>query len=194
MKIDTIAQDNRLTTSRYELSLIEKRVFYYIIKEVRKNYNIGQRDLFDNLVLSIKISDLAKDSNLSDRESEIKKGLKSLRLREFEYEDIINDIWLVCGFINYAEIKKGVAEVEVSKKLMPFLVELSSQFTPYSLTVAMSLKSKWSQRMYELCQKWQGTDGFRMSVDELRRSFVLEDAYKEYGSLKKFVLEVAKKN
>jgi plasmid replication initiation protein len=35
---------------------------------------------------------------------------------------------------------------------MPFLVELSSQFTTYSLSVAMSLKSKWSQRMYELCQ------------------------------------------
>jgi hypothetical protein len=25
----TIAQDNRLTTARYELSLIEKRVFYF---------------------------------------------------------------------------------------------------------------------------------------------------------------------
>lgn len=193
MKNETIAQDNRLTTSRYELSLIEKRVFYYIIKEVRKNYNIGQRDLFDNLVLSVKISDLAKDVDMIERETQIKKGLKSLRLREFEYEDEINDIWLVCGFINYAEIKKGVAEVEVSKKLMPFLVELSSQFTPYSLTVAMSLKSKWSQRMYELCQKWQGTDGFRMSINELRHSFVLEDAYKEYGSLKKKVLDVAKK-
>jgi hypothetical protein len=34
---------------------------------------------------------------------------------------------------------------------MPFLVELSSQYTAYSLHVAMSLKSK-SQRMYELCQ------------------------------------------
>jgi plasmid replication initiation protein len=39
----------------------------------------------------------------------------------------------------------------------------------------MSLKSKWSQRMYELCQKWQGTDGFRISVDELRLSFMLEE-------------------
>jgi hypothetical protein len=48
--------------------------------------------------------------------------------------------------------KKGIAEIQVSHKLMPFLVELSSQYTAYSLHVAMSLKSKWSQRMYELCQ------------------------------------------
>ncbi|CAM4105550.1 Plasmid replication initiation protein [Flavobacterium branchiophilum] len=198
MKSDIIAQDNRLTTARYELSLVEKRVFYYIIKEVRKNYSIGRRDLFDNLVLNIKISDLAKDTNLNERETEVKKGLRSLRLREFEWDNGLHEKdedyeWLVCGFINYATIKKGVAEVEVSKKLMPFLVELSSQFTPYSLTVAMSLKSKWSQRMYELCQKWQGTDGFRMSIKDLRKSFVLEDAYKEYGSLKLKVLDVAKK-
>jgi hypothetical protein len=35
---------------------------------------------------------------------------------------------------------KGVAEIQVSHKLMPFLVELSSQYTTYSLHVAMSLK------------------------------------------------------
>jgi hypothetical protein len=34
---------------------------------------------------------------------------------------------------------------------MPFLVELSSQYTAYSLRGNV-LKSKWSQRMYELCQ------------------------------------------
>jgi hypothetical protein len=42
MKEIVIAQDNRLTTSRYELTLIEKRIFYYIIKEGSK-YNTGQR-------------------------------------------------------------------------------------------------------------------------------------------------------
>lgn len=198
MKNEMIAQDNRLTSARYELSLVEKRVFYYIIKDVRKNYSIGRRDLFDNLVLSVKISELAKGVNMGENENVVKKGLRSLRSREFEWDNGLNEKdedyeWLVCGFINYATIKKGTAEVEVSKKLMPFLVELSSQFTPYSLTVAMSLKSKWSQRMYELCQKWQGTEGFRISIKDLRHSFVLENTYKEYGSLKKFVLDVAKK-
>ena len=57
----------------------------------------------------------------------------------------------------------------------------------------MSLKSKWSQRMYELCQKWQGTDGFRMSVDDLRKSFVLEDKYPRYALLNERVLQVAKR-
>jgi hypothetical protein len=42
MKEIVIAQDNRLTTSRYELTLIEKRIFYYIIK-VRNKYTTRQQ-------------------------------------------------------------------------------------------------------------------------------------------------------
>jgi hypothetical protein len=193
MKEITIAQDNRLTTSRYELSLIEKRIFYYIIKEVRSKYNTGQRDLFDDLILNIKVSDLCKEVNQEDNKKETRKSLEKFRSRNFTYTNEVDDDWLTCGFINYAHIKKGIAEIQVSHKLMPFLVELSSQYTTYSLHVAMSLKSKWSQRMYELCQKWQGTDGFRMSVDDLRKSFILEEKYNRYALLNERVLQVAKR-
>lgn len=193
MREITIAQDNRLTASRYELNLIEKRVFYYIIKEVRDKYTIGQRDLFDDLILKIPISKLCKDTNQENAQTDVRKGLKSLRMRSFEYLNEKEDRWLEVGFINYSEIIKGIAEIQVSKKLMPFLVELSTEFTPYSLNVAMSLKSKWSQRMYELCQKWHGTDGFRIRVDDLRNSFCLNDKYKMYASLNEKVLQVAKR-
>jgi hypothetical protein len=193
MKEIIIAQDNRLTTSRYELTLIEKRIFYYIIKEVRNKYTTGQRDLFDDLILNIKVSDLCKEVNQEDNKKETRKALEKFRSRNFTYANEIEDDWLTCGFINYAHIKKGIAEIQVSHKLMPFLVELSSQYTAYSLHVAMSLKSKWSQRMYELCQKWQGTDGFRITVDDLRKSFMLEEKYDRYALLNERVLQVAKR-
>jgi plasmid replication initiation protein len=82
--------------------------------------------------------------------------LKSLRLRSFEWDNGLDRAhedyeWLKLGLLTGQNKKKGVAEVQISNVLMPFL-ELSSQFTTYSLSVAMSLKSKWSQRMYELCQ------------------------------------------
>lgn len=195
MKEILIAQDNRLTTARYELSLVEKRVFYYIVKEVRKRHVNGvvSTTLFENMVMSIPIKDLLKESNMENMKTAVRKGLKSLRLRSFEYEDLERDYWMECGFINYSKIEKGIAEIEVSKKLMPFLVELSSNFTPYSLNIAMSLKSKWSQRMYEMCQKWQGAEGFRISVDELRKSFALEEKYPRFALLNEFVLQIAKR-
>lgn len=200
MREITIAQDNRLTSARYELSLIEKRVFYYIIKEVRNKYLAGnvERTLFDDMNLKINLSDLTKEINNRDNNKETKKALKALRVRSFEWdngmpEDSDEHEWFEVGFINYSEIRKGVAEIQVSKKLMPFLVELSGQFTPYSLNVAMSLKSKWSQRMYELCQKWHGTDGFRISVEELREMFKLENKYPRYALFNERILQVAKR-
>ncbi len=47
--------------------------------------------------------------------------------------------------------------------------------------------------MYELCQKWQGTDGFRMSVKDLRKAFILEDKYNRYALLNERVLQVARR-
>jgi hypothetical protein len=200
MREITLAQDNRLTTARYELSLIEKRVFYYIIKEVRNKHITGtiQCDLFNDMNLKINLSDLTKEIKQEDNKKETKKALKSLRLRSFEWDNGLDENdkdyeWFEVGFINKSKIKNGFVEIQVSSDLMPFLVELSGQFTPYSLNVAMSLKSKWSQRMYELCQKWHGTDGFRMSVEDLRNSFVLEKKYPRYALLNERVLQVAKR-
>jgi plasmid replication initiation protein len=208
----TIAQDNRLTSARYELSLIEKRVFYFIIKEVRNRHITGtvQRDLFDDMILNINISDLTKEvksgykSDIPKKvenkdKKEVRNGLKSLRMRSFEWNNglpIEDDDYddLEVGFIDWSKIKKkGVIEIQISRVLMPFLVELSGQFTAFSLNVAMSLKSKWSQRMYELCKKWDGTDGFRISVEDLRKSFVLEGKYNRYALLNEYVLQVAKR-
>ena len=207
----TIAQDNRLTTSRYELNLIEKRVFYYIVKTVRSEYIGGtmQHDLFDDMLLDVNIPDLTKvvkhgiGSDVTKIENkdkkEVRAALIALRKRSFlwtnglpieddDYED------LEVGFINWSKIKKkGVVQIQVSKELMPFIVELSTQYTAYSLNVAMSLKSKWSQRMYELCQKWAGTEGFRIKVSDLRTSFVLEGKYDRYALLNDRVLQVAKR-
>jgi hypothetical protein len=51
--------DNRLF-SRYELTLIERGFYYH--QGVGNKYNTGQRDLFDDLILNIRVSDLCKRS------------------------------------------------------------------------------------------------------------------------------------
>ena len=66
---------------------------------------------------------------------------------------------------------------------MPYLVELGKQYTEYSLTVAISLKSKWSQRMYELCSQYKQKGCFFKTIEQLRTMFMLE---KEYPRLPDF--------
>jgi plasmid replication initiation protein len=194
-----LRQSNRFTTAKYELSLVEKRVYYFVIKEVRRLYvleKIGDTTLFNNLIIKIPLTKLSKELKYESKR-EVVKSLKSLRLREFEYlegsydDDSLD--WFVCGFIDWARIKKGVADIQISSELLPFLVALSEQYTEYSLTVAMSLRGIWSQRMYELCSQWRSAGGFRISVKDLREQFMLEEKYDRYASFKERVLDSAHK-
>ena len=195
-----ILQDNRLTTARYELSLIEKRIYYLVIDKVRQDYILndrGNRTLFDDLILTFTPSMLMKNTNVKDFK-EIKKALKTLRLRSFEWEygedeEHPDYEYLEVGFIDWQSWKNGKITIQVSRKLVPFLVELSKNFTSYSLLIAISLKSKWSQRLYEMASQWRAAGGFYISIIELRRRFVLENKYRKYGALKKYVLEVARR-
>ena len=46
--------------------------------------------------------------------------------------------------------------------------------------------------MYELCAQWRSAGGFRLTIEDLRLMFKLEEEYNRYASLKLKVLEVAK--
>lgn len=189
----TLAQANKITQSRYDFSVVEKRAVYFIIREVRKQFVIhtnGQKTLYENLVVRMKTADLQKtDSRLED----IYKGLITLRKKSIFMED--SERAFEVGYINYFEHKKHIAEieVEVSKKILPYLVELAKEFTEYYLTVALSLKNKYSQRFYEFCSQWKSTGFFVFTINELREKLMLEEKYPRYALLKTYVIESAQK-
>lgn len=199
MKSQILVQDNRITTARYELSLLEKRIMYFLLKDVRNKFvvnKVGSKTLFDDMVIKTTSSALLKGIKETNP-IKVKKALKSLRLRSFEWqneypEDHELHEWFEVGFINYGLWKRGGdIEFQVSKKILPFFVELTTRFTEYDSLIAMSLKSKWSQRFYEYCCQWKAAGGFKIKLQDLREQLYLEDKYSKYASLKKYVLDVA---
>ena len=189
----TLAQANVLTQARYDYTKVEKRAIYFIIQEVRKQFvetKGGQKDLFSDLIVRIKTEHL-QNSDTALRE--VYTSLKSLRRKSIWIED--EDKVLEVGYINYFEHTKRDAhvEVQVSHKILPYLVELAEQFTTYSLTVAIALKTKYSQRFYEYCSQFKNNKYFYISIDELRTKFMIEDSYPRYSLLKERVIEPAYK-
>ncbi len=189
----TLAQSNLLTQARYDYTKVEKRAVYLIIQEVRRQFVInrnGQKDLFNDLIINMTTSALKKtDSELRD----IYKSLRNLRKKDIYLED---DEQVLCvGYINYFKHKKGTEnlEVQISHTILPYLVELAEHFTSYSLTVALALKNKYSQRFYEYCSQWKSTGFMVMKVEELRKQMMLEDKYPRYALLRQYVLNPAQK-
>jgi len=192
-----IAQSNELTMGRYEFSVIEKRCMYFVISEVRRLYiesNEGQKDLFDNMTLRVPPERLR---NLGDEIKDVYNALKRLKNKAIEIEN--ENEWVYTSWILQAkhEKKKDVYIIDVSREILPYLVELATNFTSYDLTVALSLRSVYSQRMYEICNQYKNRANktFFLDVEKLKYMLKLEElkSYENVYELKRKVLEVAQK-
>ena len=191
----TIAQDNALTNSKQPFSVIEKRCLYQVIYEVRKTHidtSTGEKDLFENMYIRMSASSLQR---LGDEVQDVYRALKTLRKKDIEIET--DNEWVLTSWILEAKHnkKKGTYEVLVSREIMPYLVELAKNFTAYDLTVAIALKSTYSQRFYELCNQYKNRNNrtFFLSVKQMREMFNLEKKYQNGNDFKKRVLDIAQK-
>lgn len=190
-----LAQDNILTQSRQNFKVIEKRCLYQIIREVRNRYidtHTGRRDLFDNMILELQPNTLML---LGDEVKDVYSALKALAKKDIEIEN--DDEWIYTHWILQAkhEKKQDVYVVDVSRDIMPYLVALAEEFTTYDLTVAISLKSTYSQRFYEYCSQYKNRKNktFFFTIDKLREMMMLENKYSNINDFKRFVLDIAQK-
>lgn len=187
-----LVQSNTITQSRYEFTKIEKRIIYRIIKEIRKKYVTGelQSNLFNELVLSLTFKDLQE---VSENTQLVYKSVRTLKNRFYEFDN--DEEWLILGIINKARHlkNKGTWEITVDKEMVAQFVELAKNYTEYSLTVAMSLRSEYSQRFYEYCSQFRSSGGFRMGLKDMKEKMKLVKKYDRYASFKKYVIDVAYK-
>ena len=187
-----LVQSNTITQARYEFTKIEKRIIYRIIKEIRKQYVTGelQSNLFNELVVCLTFKDLQE---VSENTQLVYKSIRTLKTRSYEFDN--DEEWLILGIINKARhIKtKGTWESTVDREMVAQFVELAKNYTEYSLTVAMSLRSEYSQRLYEYCSQFRSSGGFRMKVQDMKEKMRLVKKYDRYAGFKKYVLDVALK-
>ena len=93
----------------------------------------------------------------------------------------------------------GVIELELSREIRAFFFDIKNNFTHFRLKVALSLKSKYAKRIYEMLSQFKDTGVLRMSIVELKERLNIIDfktrkeKYTKYGLFRAKVLEVAQK-
>lgn len=199
-----ISMANPLVQAKYDFDLIEKRCLYQIIKNVRKNYveTDKPRTTFDDMVIYMTPEELDECVGGRDNRTKAYKSLRKLQQRQLEIEN--EEEWIVTSWITRTrhEKKKDLYEVKVDGCILPYLVELAANFTTLELTAALSFKSVYSQRFYELCSQYRNRPGksFFLTVKQIRGLFNLGDPdidekakYADSGALRQFVIDVAQK-
>ena len=190
-----IVQSNLITTARYEFSVIEKRILYCIINQINIGSKNNPEDYKDdsgwrNITLCINGSDLAK---CGEKTAEIRSAMQKLQKRTIEIQK--DQRWSSFVFITSIDHYEttNVYKIEISRHIVPYFVELSSKFTAYYIAVALSLKSVYSQRFYELCCQYKAKKTFMIGVDELRKMFAIEGKYQKINDMKKRVIDIPMK-
>ena len=148
-KKDIIRQANVFTYSHQQFTAIEKRVVYNVLCRMDSGINV-QPELFSK---NMKFSFNWKDLNCDFKS--VVGALDKLQTRRVvnfvDYENQVRG-----GIVAFpgATIKNGMVTITLFEDAIPYFLELKNGYTQFQLKAALSLDSKYSQRMYELlCSK-----------------------------------------
>jgi plasmid replication initiation protein len=192
----SIIQPNRITNARYNFSAIEKNIIYCILEAMQKEMSYQQL-LFDrSRKYTIDISKFMTSDNYNYVLKEAEKLVKKTIWYDWKNDKgKINDT--VTAIISSATKERGTGflTLEVPEMALPVLLYIGQGVggTILQKTIALSLKSKHSKRLYELCSRWKDKGGFNMSLDEFKKMLYVEKKYTKVSMLQKFVLDAAKK-
>ncbi len=189
-----IWQDNALTVARYEMTEAEKNLLYMVVASVRP-------DDPETKMYQVSVKEMAEVSNSKELKFDAyRQAARKLLTRVFE-TTLPNGNFLQATFIASAEYKKGtgIIEIELSRKVRPFYVDLNKKFTKIQLAAAISLNSAYAKRLYELLCMFKNMPDktFRRNLVDLKNMLWIidpktgKDSYPKWTHFEKTVLNVA---
>ena len=179
-----------IMNSSYDLSLEEQKLILTLASMVQPNDEEFKPYIF-------KISEFMELLGVENQSkyTEIPKITKELMKKVFEIQEgntLIQTAWL--SGVRY-EKGSGMVTLKFNPDLKPYMVQLSTVFTQYKLANILSMKSKYSPRIYEIlkCNEFKKQVYIEIELAELRKLLRAEEIYPLYADFKRFVIERTQK-
>lgn len=196
MNPPVVYKANALVEASYRLSLYEQRIILGCIAQVRRDEAVSDQELY-----TVSAQQIAKDAGVSvDRAYQhLKTASERLFRREVTLHEAPNGKggakvrltrWV--QEVVYQE-DQGTIALRFSQPMVPYLSQLSAQFTRYALADVAKMTSAHAIRLYELLCQWREAGKREVSVEWLREALQLEDRYDRIPDLKRWVIEPAVK-
>ncbi len=191
----TVVKSNKVVEASYMLTLAEQRVLLSCIAQIDSKKELNEFCEFE--VTATGVADLIGMESLSNAYRDLKKATEKL----YERSVIIDDPdpenpnitqrkmrWI--SKIDYVP-GEGKLILNFSAGMIPYLSQLSKEFTKYKLQHVAKFESVYSIRLYELLVQWN-TFGYReIEVEWLKKRFQVAGKYDRVVDLKKRVIEPA---
>jgi len=188
-----IVMDNRLVQNisrrSYSLTLMEQKIIKYIISMIKPPENEEQEP---QTIYNFSIQEFCKVCGIEasgNNYNVIKKSLEKIAMNSFWLDYGEGEIllqWIVAPDIQRS---KGLIEIEISKKMIPFLFKLKEKFLNYELYQILALKSTYSIPLYDLLVSYLNLGKKEFDIEELKT--IIDCPYSQYKDFRRYAIEPA---
>ena len=186
-KKELIVKSNQVIEASYQLSSTEQRIVLAAISKISRDAEIT-----DDEIYRVTVDDL---KNLGVHEKTAYRDLKDgvNRLYERSINLAIDDESIKMRWVQSIRFleSKSVVGLRFSKEILPFISNLSREFTKYSLSDIAGMSSAYAIRIYELLSQYRSIGKREISVENLRTMLELGKRYPLFADLKRWVIDTA---
>lgn len=184
-KKELIVKSNQVIEASYQLSSTEQRIVLAAISKIGRDAEIT-----DDEIYRVTVDDL---KNLGVHEKTAYRDLKDgvNRLYERSINLAIDDESIKMRWVQSIRFleSKSVVGLRFSKEILPFISNLSREFTKYSLSDIAGMSSAYAIRIYELLSQYRSIGKREISVESLRTMLELGKRYPLFADLKRWVID-----
>lgn len=195
VKNKELIQSYIFTTAKYDFDVYEKRILYRVVeklqhlisgKELKFKYPV-QEDLFGERLFTFDVTDFLNGEE-DKNHSRIKKALRSLRDKTFEYDD--GKVWEYLGIIEAPSLKhyEKTISFKVTPRVYEAFLDFSKGFKKFELELSMKFESVYAMRFYELFNNQKSP--LTYSIPQLKDMFGLSEKYNGKSGNTNFINKV----
>ncbi|WP_404327001.1 replication initiation protein (plasmid) [Cobetia sp. UIB-001] len=193
MNAPKIYKSNALVQASYRMSMMEQRIMLACTSQVRRDQPIT-----DEVMYSVYAKDLAEVTGSTSKSAyeQLSKAALKLKRREVWLTerpngDGVHPETLVTGWVQTIRYKKNEGRVDIrfNKDILPYLTQITEQFTYYSLKDVAGMTSIYAVRLFELLAQWRNVGIREINVAWLRDILQMEGKYASIKDFKKWVID-----
>jgi len=168
-----------ISQTRFNLTSTEISVFAYVLTVLQSS----------NKTLIVLNTDLVRKRLKMDRRDKLLNALKSLQTECFEYKG--QGHYFRCQLISsieWTEDDPTNVQIEISPKFSNYLLDFARGYSRIKLTDMLTLKNKYSKRLYINFSSFKGRDRYYFDVS--REKSILDcENYSNFNDFSRRVLE-----
>ena len=190
-----VVKSNSMIEASYRLSAQEQRILLAAISQIQQGEKVTDQNMY-----TISVHDISEITGLTPRSlyKELEDAALRLKRREIRIPDEPNgkgrkaQVLITCWLqsIQYVP-NSGAVQIRFSHDILPYVSQLTEQFTIYKLKDVAKLSSSYAIRLYELLMQWNCTGVRTVELKWLKSIFLIEDKYPRIKDFKNRVLEPA---